>query len=165
MNYAILGDVVTITVVTKLNIQCEILLDLEDFYLLKDSSIGVVYTAGGYYARVSFGARGTSQYLHRYVVKALSDKVVDHKNSNTLDCRKDNLRQITQAENMQNIQKGTGVSLEPSTKRWRVRVKGKHYGYFKLYEDAAIKATEIRGKTLPFSKEASFGGDLDSTEE
>ena len=74
-------------------------------------------------------------------------KVVDHKNGNGLDNRKENLRVITQAENMKNTwarhsdNKYRGVYLLKKTNRWRAFIQADnkwiHLGYYSNLEDAA----------------------------
>lgn len=46
--------------------------------------------------------RGKSVYLHRLVMKATKEQLVDHKNRDRLDCRKQNLRCCSFSENASN---------------------------------------------------------------
>jgi hypothetical protein len=50
------------------------------------------------YARTNI--KGKKVYLHRFVLDAPPELHVDHKNHQTLDCRRINLEQVTHAENM-----------------------------------------------------------------
>ncbi len=51
------------------------------------------------YARATI--KGKKVYLHRYIMDAPEDMHVDHRNHQTLDCRRDNLEVVTHNENMQ----------------------------------------------------------------
>lgn len=86
---------------------------------------------------------------------------VDHKNGNTLDCRRSNLRICTNAQNNQNKKKHRdnisgykGVSFfrwGNRSKRWKANIfaHGKHYrmGYFHTAKEAA-KAYDIMALKL-----------------
>jgi len=94
------------------------------------------------------GGKRRPEYLHRFILGAPSDIHVDHRNRNTLDCRRDNLREATQAQNMQNRGKFRtnrtgykGVDFFTQCGKWRAQIKvhGKtmHLGLFSTPEDAA----------------------------
>jgi hypothetical protein len=65
-------------------------------------------------------------------------KVVDHKNGNKLDNRRENLRFVSRSLNNRNRQKPTGVQWHPTAGKWMVSF---HYHYktlyFGLFEDEA----------------------------
>lgn len=91
--------------------------------------------------------------MARLIMNCPRNKLVDHKNHNTLDNQKHNLRICTQNENLQNARnyinsssKYKGVSWCKGNKKWRARIElrdifdqryGKHLGYFKDEIDAA----------------------------
>ena len=85
--------------------------------------------------------------LHRYIVDCPYDMDVDHINCNTLDCRRENLRICTRAENNRNrvkSQKNTsgfkGVRWRKKEKKWVAEIshnnKKIHLGYFDTPERA-----------------------------
>ena len=89
---------------------------------------------------------GRLELMHRVIMQAPKGMVIDHKNSNTLDNRKENLRLCTQSENMKNMRSGSnkhgyrGVSkTSPGTFNAAIRVNGtpKYLGSFRTLEDAA----------------------------
>jgi len=75
-------------------------------------------------------------------------KVIDHINGNKIDNRKDNLREVSNADNVRNRKKlncrnrsgVTGVYWTPSLNKWivKLRFNGKniHGGYYANFEDA-----------------------------
>lgn len=88
-------------------------------------------------------------FLHKFVVD-IQQGIIDHKNGNTFDCRKINLRPATKSQNAinckihkDNSSGATGVSWKKDKKRWKayITVNGKqiHLGYFREIEEA-IKA-------------------------
>lgn len=92
--------------------------------------------------------------LHRLVICAMPGTLVDHKNGDTLDCRRGNLRQCSHSQNMANrIKSGKfssqflGVSFESKWKKWRAHVSsnGKRYrsSGFDNEVDAAKKYNEM----------------------
>ena len=99
--------------------------------------------------------RGTI-WMHRELVKAPKNRVVDHYNQNGLDNRKENLRVATKAQNAYNCKKKSGrytsefKGVSKSDDRWHSRIffNGRqiHLGSFgteiaaaKAYDEAAKK--------------------------
>ncbi|MFK0299981.1 HNH endonuclease signature motif containing protein [Brevundimonas sp. NPDC090276] len=74
----------------------DVLVDDEDYDLLSQHS----WSASTGYARRS--VMGASIAMHRQLMHPAQGLVVDHKNGNPLDNRKDNLRVVTQRENSRN---------------------------------------------------------------
>jgi hypothetical protein len=95
--------------------------------------------------------------MHRLVMNAANGEVIDHKNLNTLDNRKENLRVCTKAENNRNIRgrKGTskykGVCWDKNRNKWLSSIqfnnKHIHIGYF-INEDEAAKAYNLKAEEL-----------------
>ena len=96
-------------------------------------------------------------YLHREIMTAPKGRIVDHKNGDSLDNRRANLRLATHAQNSSNKRKTRskttsrfiGVSFEKLQHRWAVKIKhkGKSYwiGGFKSELEAA-KARDSAAK-------------------
>lgn len=102
--------------------------------------------------------------LARILLDAPKGLVVDHKNHDTLDNRRSNIRIVTIAENGQNLKlcrSSTtgirGVCYEKDTNGWRVymQVGGKKYSKrCKTLKEAEISAIQARKDSMPFSQEA-----------
>ena len=100
---------------------------------------------------------GKQILMHRFIMGAKGDDVVDHKNGNKLDNRKENLRFVTRSQNSQNCRKPMnktgfiGVAYDKGTIKAHVRINGKrfHLGTFKSEIEAAkvydAKALEVFG--------------------
>ncbi len=117
----------------------EILLTRGQVALVDDGDYGwlnqwkwcVTYTSGNWRALRTLGK--TMVYMSRVIVNAPKGKYVDHKNHNTLDNQRHNLRICTPTENNANriLSTGTrskykGVYWDKSrkrTKRWTVGIK------------------------------------------
>jgi hypothetical protein len=127
----------------------EVLVDEEDFELLNSFKWGIIKNKTHTYA-----ARGTRKngvyskiLMHRFIMNAPKDQMVDHRNGNTLDNRKSNLRLATRAMNLQNSKlrsdsncKYKGVSKRGHKFVARIQVavdKRLFLGYFKTEEEAA----------------------------
>ena len=84
------------------------LLDVKDYYRLRIFK-WVVYGNGHnlYAIRLQFTDPNKTKtvYMHREIMNPPADLVVDHKNCDGLDNRKDNLRLATQAQNTRNRRK------------------------------------------------------------
>ena len=87
-------------------------------------------------------------YLHREVMNAPKGRIVDHKNGNSLDNRRANLRLATRSQNCQNSQKRKntssrfiGVSFHKLHKKWWAYINFERkripLGYFDNEIDAA----------------------------
>ena len=95
--------------------------------------------------------------LQRYLMDNPYGKVVDHKDGNPLNNRRNNLRICSQAENNRNICKKkpetsnyTGVDWCEKLSKWRARItlnyRSIHLGYFKNIEDAKKARREAEDK-------------------
>jgi hypothetical protein len=92
----------------------------------------------------------TKVSLHRFLVDAPENLVVDHRNHNTFDNRKENLRICTQKQNNKNrgkVRNKTtsssylGVYFDKTTNKYKAAIKADRktipLGYFSNEEDAA----------------------------
>lgn len=78
-------------------------------------------------------------------------KNVDHINNNTYDNKIENLRKATNSQNCANakLRKDSKTNVKNVTncgKKYRVVLKGKHFGLFEDLELAELVATEVRNK-------------------
>lgn len=103
---------------------------------------------------------GKIKYLHRFIMNLdEDDRVVDHKNHNTLDNTKNNLNVVSVHENQQNRQgsrKGSksgvrGVSWDNTNKDWIVNVKGQYLARTKNKQEAEKLAKEKIEELMPYS--------------
>lgn len=101
-----------------------------------------------FYARRSVG--DGQLLMHRVLLDAPAGMVVDHRNGNGLDNRRENLRLCTQAQNAQNRTdhiRPTWYGVRPVRAGWVAEFKGARLGLFSTpseagaaYDDAARKA-------------------------
>lgn len=129
------------------------IVDSEDYERLSKFKWGLLNKGEGY-ARRSLSKDGVwgSVLMHREVINAPKEKHVDHKNGNSFDNRKCNLRLCDRSQNMANRKthknntcglKGVRFhkSYKESSKRWEARIQfrgvSKSLGYFYTKEEAA----------------------------
>lgn len=104
----------------------KVILDEDDYLKYKDRSWHLLvgrYAANGH------------DYLHRLIMNAPKGMVVDHRNHNTLDCRKKNLRVVSQIENCRNT-KSLGYYFENWSGKFHVEYRGVNFGRFKSEAEA-----------------------------
>ena len=98
-----------------------------------------------YYAvrGVRVGNKTRRVLMHRVVAQACRGEIVDHKNHNTLDNRRENLRVGNQSLNQMNrlpiggTSQYKGVRFYSWTMQWAANCMGNHIGYFDSEIDAA----------------------------
>lgn len=82
--------------------------------------------------------------MHRLIMNAPKDMVVDHKNHNTLDNRKGNLRVCTRSQNRgnslrpKNNKSGYRGVYRHKSGRWHAILDNNGIGYFSNIKDAAL---------------------------
>lgn len=129
--------------------------DDEDFESTNKHRWCAMKNKHGFYAvrRIVTGAGKRLSYMHKVIMGAARGQVVDHKDRNTLDNRKGNLRFATKGQDNANRGKRadntTGFKGAKYNRRrgtWSAAVKGKHIGVFpdglsaaKAYDEAAVK--------------------------
>ncbi|WP_039793673.1 AP2 domain-containing protein [Paenibacillus elgii] len=167
--YEVLGDTTIIHVEKRNGEKFEVLIDTEDLELLDQLNmlVSVQWHRGteDYYARMTkyiSKAEGGPSYqilmLHRLIMDAQDNEEVDHKDHNTLDNRKRNLRKTLKIENCKNrsgknSNNKTGyrnVCWIEKDKRYivQLQVNGKNtrLGSFKDVHEAGRFADEMRKK-------------------
>ena len=118
-------------------------IDKEDYHLVSDRKW--CYQKGGAYS----GKKGCAGYMHRIIMNAPKDMIVDHKDGNPFNNTKDNLRLCTRRQNNQNrvankknkTSRYKGVCK--SQGRWiaQISLKDKNSDYIGIFDcekDAAI---------------------------
>jgi hypothetical protein len=108
------------------------------------------------------GKRGTVR-LHRYILDDPKGLVIDHINHDTLDNTRDNLRAVTNSENIQNRHGANrnntsgvrGVSWHKQHKKWSAHygLNGKliHLGLFDDIKEAEKVVNEARKKYMRYA--------------
>lgn len=158
-HYTIDGDTTTIYCKSKGDI-IEVLIDTEDLPRLQEYRTWCINLPYGKQVKpyVIAGVKGSTKRatLHRMLMGFPEGMVVDHKDGNTFNNKKENLRVVTQGENIEhcwkdNLSKGSkrikctednpvGVVWHKRDKRWiaRIKVDGKRIdiGRFKEKADA-----------------------------
>ena len=130
------------------------IVDVDDWWVLVEKNWFAKWNlhALSFYASRKARKEGGGQrteYMHRSIMGDPKGMMVDHRNHNTLDNRKDNLRIVTRAENMRNTQarrgsssKYLGVSWYKPREKWRAQIsvdgKRKYLGIFENEVEAAL---------------------------
>lgn len=128
------------------------IVDDDDYEYLSQVSWFAFWNRNAFYAARSGSAVNGKRPLilmHRVIVQAPTGIQVDHRNGNTLDDRKENLRLCTHAENVRNsgIQKNNvsgfnGVNRRKGRNKWRADIgvnnKNISLGSFDTPEEAAL---------------------------
>lgn len=122
------------------------------WYALKPTGNKNYYAARGLYDPVT--KKRTTQYMHKLLLD--TKDYVDHRNRNTLDNRRKNLRSATPSQSRTNctpkgVSKYMGVSAIKGSFKWQATIcfggKKRHLGSFDTEEDAA-KMYNIWAKTF-----------------
>ena len=163
----------TIFIESKKHGDMEVLIDTEDWekvsqhhWFFQSNGKGVLYVGariphpdGGYYIAPSDGgrrARRKTILLHRVIMNPPPGYVVDHKNHNTLDNRKANLRVCTPLENARNVRQHKNSAC-----KYKGVYKSGKYSWA-----AQIRATEdaktIHIATCPSPEEAALAYDAEA---
>lgn len=127
------------------------LIDKKDLYLLKQHKF---YLSNGY-AVCEIGNRRNKTRkllrLHRMILNAKQNELIDHINQNKLDNRRKNLRICNSSTNGMNrqAQKNSSLGIKNVTwcrqkNRYRVTVQKKHYGFYNELEQAISAAYTAR---------------------
>ena len=120
--------------------------DAADYDWLNQWKWSALKTKGGFYACRTVTENGKQRMIlmHRFIMDAPKGKIVDHRNRDTLDYRRDNLRIGTQGQNCLNRcanKTGKKTSRFKGVYRdrqyWRARFGDKILGAFHDEEQAA----------------------------
>jgi hypothetical protein len=163
-NYEIRGDITAIFLKRRNKEVVETLISTSDLPKVMEYPNTWCFNYRGYVT----GTRTVNKIkkhavLHRWIFDDPKGMVIDHINHDTLNNTRENLRVVTQSENLQN-RKGAmknsksgirGVCWNKIRKKWQVQIttnkKLIHVGYFediKLAENAVVDA---RKKYMPYS--------------
>ena len=126
----------------------DVLIDIEDVQILIDYTWHVFRNRGKIYMRGWDKTTRKKVLMHRVIMDAPKNFMVDHKNQNTLDNRKKNLRLCKNSQNICNRPKPKsnksgykGVSKCKLTNKWKANINKdnkRHYlGLFNTKEEAA----------------------------
>lgn len=125
----------------------EALVDEDDVFALSDFNWCVMEGRGVKYAVCKPKGGMKNILMHRVISQTPNDMVTDHINGNGLDNRKQNLRVVTQRENLQNRRdhrsgKLVGSSFNIGARRWEayIRIDGRKQ-FLGLY-DTEMEAHE-----------------------
>lgn len=130
------------------NTNKEFYFDLEDYEKIKNYCWYENKDYRNNYRRLVSRDPKTNEMVSMH--QLIFEKNCDHKNRNTLDNRKNNLRPATNTENVQNQSRGRnntsgfiGVSFHKTTNQWMAYIKPpnkktKNLGYFNNKKDAII---------------------------
>jgi HNH endonuclease/AP2 domain len=149
-NYKFYNDYVVIYANCK-GETMEILIDKDDFDKVNEFS-GTWYVkkdGNTHYARIRNG--NSNIKLHRVIMNYYGSKVIDHRNGNGLDNRKNNLRIVTQKVNSRNrkLSKNnksgvTGVCYNKLRNKWEAQIKANGRTRYLGLFDELQEAKEMR---------------------
>lgn len=135
------------------------ILDVADALILGKCAWSVLETKTGWYAcRNVKSADRTFQkmyFMHRVIMDTPIDMLTDHKNGDTLNNKRSNLRIVTKKQNNQNsLPHGSNLLYKGVTKRdtnmYEARITDISLGFYKTAEEAArvydLKAKELFGE-------------------
>lgn len=114
-------------------------IDLDD--VEKCKKLGIWSVGGNGYILARVKETGEKFYLHRFVMNASRNSVVDHVNHDLLDCRKQNLRFATISQNIMNQHKRKdnssgvrGVDFDKSRGKWCARISANKQRFQKRFD-------------------------------
>lgn len=160
--YVVDGDITRIYLKNK-DETYETIIDTEDLERVKSLGYTLHRSQGEGLPYCIYKKEGKTKYLHRFILNLEEgdNYVVDHKNHNTLDNRKNNLNRVTVYQNQQNrlgARKNSksrirGVSWDSRNSDWVVVVKGQYFGRFKDKSQAENLAKEKIKELMPYTEE------------
>lgn len=115
------------------NSKLKIIVDDEDYPLL--SRFNWYISDMGYAMTQMTGHKHIRMHILIYGAMPQRHLVIDHKNRNKLDNRKNNLRAVTISENVKN-REAKGICFDKSRNKWIVRYHKKFYGRYTTIKEA-----------------------------
>lgn len=116
-NYEIKEDYAIIKIERRNGDIFDVLLDIKDLNILIEigKPIGIYFNTNKIpYARIVINKKVYP--LHRFLLNYEGEKLVDHINNNSLDCRKDNLRITNYSKNAKNCKYKTNTHIKGITR-------------------------------------------------
>jgi len=132
--------------------------------IVDDADVELVSQHSWHLAKTGYAATNIKKRvitLHRFLLQEPPIQV-DHINRDKLDCRRQNMRVVTDAQNKQNVpaRGGTsqyrGVSWDERQQKWSARFGGRGHRTFHTELEAARYISDWRRHNLPFSVEADI---------
>jgi len=111
-----------------------------NFALVDDSDVELVAGVKWHVNEMGYAANrtnGKTIRMHRVINETPSGLYTDHKNGDTLDNRRANLRTVTLKENANNRHGIRGYFWNTEKSRWQVTYKGKFYGTYATEQEAS----------------------------
>lgn len=152
-NYIIHGDYAEIELKRKNGISY-VKIDIDD--VEKCKALGIWSVGGNGYILARVKETGENFYLHRFVMNASGNSVIDHINHDLFDCRKQNLRFATISQNMMNQHRRKdnssgvrGVDFDKSRGKWCARMsvnKQRFHKRFDTFEEAVAYRKMLEDK-------------------
>jgi hypothetical protein len=129
-----------------------VILDLRDYYHLSKYKWYIKGCFGKFYAARNYkydSKQTKSVAMHREIMNAPKGLLVDHRNGNGLDNRRENLRLATRSQNNCNTTKRkntssrfVGVSFDKRKRRWIAYINHNGKKIFLGYFDSEIEAAK-----------------------
>lgn len=128
-----------------------VLYDDEDHGKILKHTWGISKYGNNFYAKTMIGEKNKQKilYLHRFILNAKYGDIIDHKDNNTLNNKKSNIRFCSHQNNMMNRKpeknsssKFKGIYYNKNSNLWHSQIyknfKKIHLGYFENEIDAAL---------------------------
>lgn len=150
-NYKVIDNIAIVDISTPKYKNINMVIDKEDIKYLTQK-VYVCFNKGMAYAYI-----GKNKPFHLLLMNCKKGEHIDHKDGDSLNNKKSNLRIANQSENCKNLSKysnntsgQSGVSFHKRVKKWQSRIKVNkkdiHLGYFNDIEEAINVRKEAEKK-------------------